>query len=168
MYGQVQRLVLIHRFEGSFHAHRLPFLTSWRLLLSDKLLVFLWLDTPFFVLYWPLIPVILALIPLIVGAMVGAWTRSGSKRPWLRARGCGVLIWWVLLLIALFAFFLWLAAVISQPVPGAEVGSDFHQPGYGYGLLAGFVLLYSGAYAVAGLPFILPGAVLTFPRPGVV
>ena len=35
---QIQRLIIIHRFECSFHAHSLPFLTSWRLLLSDKLL----------------------------------------------------------------------------------------------------------------------------------
>ncbi len=35
---QIQRLIIVHGFEGSFHAHSLPLLTSWRLLLSDKLL----------------------------------------------------------------------------------------------------------------------------------
>src|SRR5438128_2595028 len=37
-YCQIQRLVIVHGFECSFHAHSLPLLTSWRLLLSDKLL----------------------------------------------------------------------------------------------------------------------------------
>src|SRR5258706_9833228 len=37
-YCQIQCLVIIHSFECSFHAHSLPLLTSWRLLLSDKLL----------------------------------------------------------------------------------------------------------------------------------
>ncbi len=38
---QIQRLIIVHGFEGSFHAHSLPLLTSWRLLLSDKLLALL-------------------------------------------------------------------------------------------------------------------------------
>src|SRR5437879_6757106 len=37
-YCQIQRLVIVHRFECSFHAHSLSLLPSWRLLLSDKLL----------------------------------------------------------------------------------------------------------------------------------
>src|SRR6266478_9042321 len=37
-YCQIQRLVIVHGFECSFHAPSLPLLTSWRLLLSDKLL----------------------------------------------------------------------------------------------------------------------------------
>src|SRR2546423_3424338 len=37
-YCQIQRLVIVHGFKASFHAHSLPLLTSWRLLLSDKLL----------------------------------------------------------------------------------------------------------------------------------
>ena len=37
--GQIQRLVIVHGFEGSFHTHSLPLLTGGHLLLSDKLLV---------------------------------------------------------------------------------------------------------------------------------
>jgi hypothetical protein len=40
-------------------------------------LVLLWQDTPFFLLYWLLIPSIVALIPVIVGA----WIRGGSDHP---------------------------------------------------------------------------------------
>lgn len=130
------------------------------------LLGLVWLETPFFVLYWPLIPVILALIPLIVGAMVGAWAQGESNHPWLRVSGFGLLIWWALLLTAFCAFFLWLAAVVPRPDPGSEGISGFHQPGYGYGLLAGFVLIYGGVYALVGLPFIFLGAILTSARRG--
>lgn len=130
-------------------------------------LVLLWRETSFFLQYWPFIPLILTLIPGTVGAMVGAWIRGGSKHPWLRASGFGVIVWWSLLLIAFLALFIWLVATIPPPDPGAEATSAFHQPGYGHGLLAGFALIYGLAYAVVGLPFILLGAVLTYPRRGV-
>lgn len=121
-------------------------------------LVLLWLETSFFLQYWPFIPPILALIPGTVGATVGVWIRGGSKHPWLRASGFGVIVWWSLLLIAFLIFFIWLRATIPRPDPGAEEAiSAFHQPGYGYGLLAGFVLIYGAAYALVGLPFILLG-----------
>lgn len=130
------------------------------------LLVLLWLDTSFFVRYWPLIPVILALIPSSVGGVVGAWIHGGSNHPWLRASGCGVLVWWALLLAALIAFFIWFRVAIPPPSPGPETGYSGPQPGYDNGLLGAFVFIYSGAYAVVGLPFILLGTALTYPRRG--
>jgi hypothetical protein len=130
-------------------------------------LVLLWLDTPFFLQYWPFIPLILALIPGIVGGIVGAWMRGGSDHLWLCASGFGVLVWWTLLLVALIAFFIWFMVVIPPPSPGPETGYSGPQPGYGNGLLVGFVLIYTGAYAVVGLPFILLGTAITTPHRGV-
>jgi len=79
----------------------------------------------------------------------------------------GVLVWWTLLLMALIAFFIWFMVVIPPPSAGPETGYSGPQPGYGNGLLVGFVLIYTGAYAVVGLPFILFGTALAYSRRGV-
>ena len=130
-------------------------------------LVLLWLYTPFFLQYWPFIPVILALIPGTVGGLVGAWIRHRSDHPWLRASGFGVLVWWGLLLLALIAFLIWFRVVLYSPSSGSAPGGAFHQPGYGNGLLVAFVVIYTGVYALVGLPFILLGTAITYPRRGV-
>lgn len=104
-----------------------------------------------------------ALEPLIVGGIVGAWIRGGSKHPWLRASGFGVILWWAFLLASIISTFVWIRFQLPPPDSAASNGSG-PRPGYGLGLLGGFVLIYGAAYAAVGLPFILLGAALTFPR----
>lgn len=126
-----------------------------------------WENTAFFLQYWLLIPLILALIPTTVGGIVGAWRRGGSDHPWLSTSGFGVLIWWTLLLLAFIAFIVWLGWTNTPSPSGPEVGTSGPQPGYGTGIFLAFVMIYGGAYAVVGLPFILLGTALTYPRRGV-
>ena len=59
-----------------------------------------------------------------------------------------------------------LAWAYSQPIPPSSGGSG-PQPGYAAGLFIIYALLYGGAYAVVGLPFILLGAAFPYQRRGV-
>lgn len=128
------------------------------------LLTVFWAAYPFFLTYWLFIPLILALIPMIVGGMVGVWIREGASWPWLRASGMGVVVWWLLLLVLFIAVFAWIGTETPAPSPSSSYDGGSHQPGYGEGLFLGALLFYGGAYAIVGLPFILLGAVITYPR----
>ena len=111
----------------------------------------------------------LALEPIIVGGIVGTWIRGGSDHPWLRASGFGVLVWWLLLFVLFIAVFLWVVSQVpTSPPDPSYYGGSGPQPGYGLGILLGASIVYGAAYAVVGLPFILLGAALTYPRRGVV
>lgn len=110
----------------------------------------------------------LALEPMIVGGIVGTWIHGGSDHPFWRASGYGVLVWWMLLLMIVISTFVWIGFQLpTSPSDPSYYGGGSPRPGYGLGLLSAFVLIYGGAYAVVGLPFILLGAAFTHPRRGV-
>jgi hypothetical protein len=118
---------------------------------------------------WVFTLLTLALEPIIVGGIVGTWIRGGSDHPWLRASGFGALVWWLLLFVLFIAVFLWVVSQIpTSPPDPSYYGGSGPQPGYGLGIFLGASIFYGGAYAVVGLPFILLGAALTYPRRGVV
>lgn len=114
---------------------------------------------------WVFTLLTLALEPLIVGGIVGTWIHGRSDHPWLRASGFGVLVWWALLFVLFIAVYLWgMSQLPTSPPDPSYYGGSGPQPGYGVGILLGASIIYGGAYAVVGLPFILLGAALTYPR----
>jgi hypothetical protein len=131
------------------------------------LLVLLWAVTLFVSNSWLaflLAGLPLALVPVVVGGIVGAWIRGGSDRPWRRASGIGVIVWWLILLVLFFAAFIWYGYLLSTLPPDPGSGPA---PGEGAGIFFYLFSIGEVIYAVAALPFILLGTALTYPRRGV-
>lgn len=131
------------------------------------LLVLLWTATLFASNSWLaflLAGLPLALVPVVIGGIVGAWIRGGSDRPWRRASGIGVIVWWLILLVLFVAASIWYGYLISTLPPDTGVGPA---PGYGAGIFFDLFSIGEVIYAVAALPFILLGTAMTYPRRGV-